>query len=184
MSRDISEALRAELISSHVNPALFIQMEFDSGNLNLWTGYDNKIWNGDTYIGAGAILGISEVEETGQLRAGSVSFSLSSLDASVISLALNSDYQGNAVNMWFAALSDTGGTLIEPYKLFEGVMDVISFDDAGDQANFQIRCETRAIDIRKAKERRYTDEDQKIDFPNDKGLEFISKIKDIDVVWG
>ena len=32
--------------------------------------------------------------------------------------------------------------------------------------------------------RRYTAEDQKIDYPNDKGLEFVAEMAEKEIVWG
>jgi len=32
--------------------------------------------------------------------------------------------------------------------------------------------------------RRYTDEDQKIEHPTDKGFEFVAAIQDLELVWG
>ena len=35
-----------------------------------------------------------------------------------------------------------------------------------------------------SRQRRYTSEDQKIDYPNDKGLEFVAEIAEKEIVWG
>jgi len=40
------------------------------------------------------------------------------------------------------------------------------------------------IDLERARVRRYTPEDQKINFPNDKGLDFVSDLTDKVVQWG
>lgn len=184
MSRDITTAFRNEITADSLRPSLFIKFEFDSGNLNLWSGIGDKIYDGDTYTGAGTILKIDQVEETQDLRAVSITFGLSGIASSVIALALTSNYQGRPVTMWFSVLNSNGAIISSPYEIFKGRMDIISFQDNGETSDFAIKCESNAIDIRKAKKRRFTDEDQKIDFPNDKGLEFISKIQDIDVAWG
>ena len=63
-------------------------------------------------------------------------------------------------------------------------MDLMSIDDSGDTANINVTAESRLIDLDRTRERRYTSEDQKIDFPNDKGLEFIADLQDKEIVWG
>ena len=47
-----------------------------------------------------------------------------------------------------------------------------------------VTAESRLIDLDVTRERRYTDADQKIDFPDDKGLEFIADIQDKEIIWG
>jgi hypothetical protein len=47
-----------------------------------------------------------------------------------------------------------------------------------------LTAESRLIDLERSRERRYTSEDQKIDYPNDKGLEFIADLQDKEIVWG
>lgn len=184
MSRVITDGLRTEVIADELTPALFVKFEFDSGDLNLWSGLGDKIWNSSTYTGAGSLVRIDKVTETQDLRANSISFGLSGIPSTVISLALTSNYQGRAATMWFGVLNTAGAVISDPYEIFKGRIDIISFTDSGETSDFVIKCESNAIDIRKAKLRRFTDEDQKIDYPNDKGLEFIAKIQDIDVVWG
>lgn len=184
MARNLSASFITEIDSSQLSPALLVKFEFASGDVRFWTGYGSKTYNSEEYTGIGDVMGVSTVEEVQDIRATSVTFTLSGLNSTVISAALQSQYQGRAVTMWFAVLDSSGALIADPYELFSGRMDVISFSDNGDVADFAIKCESNAIDIRKSKERRFTPEDQKIDYPSDKGLDYIPKIQDIDVVWG
>ena len=109
---------------------------------------------------------------------------MSGLNSGLIASSLQSNYQGRPVTMWFAVLDDNRNVIASPYQLFKGRMDIISFSDNGNTADFNIKCESNLIDIRKASERRYTPEDQKINYPDDKGLDFIPRIQDIEVSWG
>ena len=63
-------------------------------------------------------------------------------------------------------------------------MDVMSIQESGEQATINITGESRLIDLEIARERRYTSEDQKIDFPDDKGLEFVADLQDKQIIWG
>jgi hypothetical protein len=63
-------------------------------------------------------------------------------------------------------------------------MDTMGIEDSGDTANIGLTAESRLIDLERSRERRYTSEDQKIDYPNDKGLEFIADLQDKEIVWG
>ena len=63
-------------------------------------------------------------------------------------------------------------------------MDVMNISESGDSAQITINGESRLIDLDVPRVRRYTSEDQKIDFPNDKGLEYIADLQDKEIVWG
>ena len=72
----------------------------------------------------------------------------------------------------------------DPYTIFDGFMDIMELSDSGNKANITLRCESQLISLQKTNIRRYTPEDQKIDFPDDLGLEYVTSIQDDEVVWG
>lgn len=184
MARDITAGFKNKITADQLRPAIFFKFQFESGDLNLWTGQKNFTLNDDVYVGAGGLIALDRIEETQELRATALNISLSGIPSAYISLALASNYQGRIVTAWFVVLNDDNSAVADPYEIFRGRMDIISFSDNGETSDYIIKCESNAIDIRKVKNRRFTDEDQKILYPNDKGLEFISKIQDIDIVWG
>jgi len=184
MARSITSGFQTEIEAQGLNPRLFIKAEFDSGALRLWSGLGNITFNSEVYTGAGDLLDVSAVEESQELRANTVVFSLDGLDSAVVSLALTENYQGRKITMWFAVLDNNGAIIADPYKLFSGQMDVMEITDDGDKAILKMSAESDLIDLRDAKERRYTHEDQQLYYPGDLGLEFVSKINDIELSWG
>jgi len=56
--------------------------------------------------------------------------------------------------------------------------------DSGQSAEIAISVENRLIEFERTRVRRNTAEDQKIDYPNDKGFEFVTEIQEKDIVWG
>ncbi len=52
MARDITSGFSQEISAQRLAPIVLAKAEFDSGDVNLWSGYGNIIWNGDTYLGA------------------------------------------------------------------------------------------------------------------------------------
>lgn len=85
---------------------------------------------------------------------------------------------------FLGVLNDSGAVVSDPYLLFSGRMDLMNIDDGGETCIISISAESRLIDLDRTRERRYTSEDQKIDFPNDKGLEFVADLQDKEIVWG
>ena len=71
-----------------------------------------------------------------------------------------------------------------PFKLFDGFMDTMTLSDDGNEAAVGVSAESKFIGLELNNVRRYTEEDQKIDFPLDQGLDFVSTIQDQLVIWG
>jgi hypothetical protein len=56
--------------------------------------------------------------------------------------------------------------------------------DGAETATISVSVENRLIEFQRNRVRRYTAEDQKIDYPSDKGLEFVAEISEKEIVWG
>jgi hypothetical protein len=184
MARDITSGFQTEIESKLLRPAVLVKAEFESGDVNLWSGYGQLIYNSDVYEGAGSLLKISGVQETQELKAISVTFQLSGVPSSFVSLALTENPRGRNISCWFAVL-DTDYTLIaDPYLLFKGKMDKMPLSDDGETSVISVIAESNLVDLRDSKERRNTPEDHKIDYPTDLFFDFIPTIQDRVVTWG
>ena len=61
MSRTLSTEMQAVASAELVRPIYLVKMEFDSGDLFLWSGLGNLVYSGDTYVGTGDLMAISPV---------------------------------------------------------------------------------------------------------------------------
>lgn len=184
MARDISSGFQTEIEAQQLNPIILYKAEFDSGDLLLWTGYGDIDYDGDTYVGSGDLLKMSQVEETQDLVANGVTFELTGVNTSIVSLALNEEYQNRPITVYFGVLDDAGDLINDPYLMFKGVMDVMSISDDGSDSVIRVNTESELSDMREGRARNYTPEDQKSEYPNDKGLEFVPTVQDIVLTWG
>lgn len=184
MSRSITSAVNTIFESSSVSPFLAIDLAFDGGNFTAWTGYGNITFGGTTYVGAGDFLSVSPVKENAEVQANGIDISLSGIPSDLISSALNETYQGRSCKLFLGVLDSSNAVVADPITLFSGRMDLMTIDDSGDTASINVTAESRLIDLDRTRERRYTSEDQKIDFPNDKGLDFIADLQDKEISWG
>lgn len=73
--------------------------------------------------------------------------------------------------------------IADPYLAFDGRLDVPVIDDAGDTCTIAISYESRLIDLEKARERRWTHDDQQIDFAGDLGFEYVPGLPDQVLTW-
>ncbi len=183
MTRDITTALRDEMVARVNMPIGFFEGLFDSGALRLWTGYGPIQWNGVEWTGAGNLIGLSELTESQELRAIGATATLSGIPAEIISLALAEDYQGRRCNCYIGAMSN-GQIVPDPVLLFGGTADVMEIDEAGEFASIAVTIESRLIDLERPREHRYEHEDQIAQYPGDLGLEYVSSIQDQPIIWG
>tara|TARA_R110002153_G_scaffold134623_2_gene284038 strand:+ start:231 stop:788 length:558 start_codon:yes stop_codon:yes gene_type:complete len=184
MSRSLTTAFNNQLLSSELSPFLAVSLAFDQGTFYSWTGYGDITFGGNTYIGSGDIINVSPTQETSEIKANGIQVTLSGLPTELISAALSDPYQGRTAKIFFGVLDTDGNVIADPYMMFRGSMDLMTIEDSGDSASIQLTAESRLIDLDRARERRFTSEDQKIDYPNDKGLEFITSLQDKQIIWG
>lgn len=184
MTRSLGTDFTNSLSADELQPFFAVEMDFTSGFIRLWGGYGDLTINSNTYTGSADFLQISTIDETSEIRATGVSVGLSGLPASLIATALTEDYQGREITVYFGTLDSTGAINDTPYVIFKGRMDLMNIQENGDYCNITITGESRLIDLEIAREYRYTSEDQKIDYPADKGLEFIADLQNKEINWG
>ena len=203
MSRDLTSVLRDVLDDKVVKAFFAIDLKFDSGELNLWTGLGSKTINGKEYTGAGNLLNFSTIEETSEIAARGATVTLSGVPSTIISIALAEPYQGREAILYLGVIgqensstitssttitSDTnissGGTQDGMIEIFSGFMDQMNIDDSSETSTVELKIENRLIDLEKPRNRRFTNQNQKSRFPNDDGLEFVEDIQDREIPWG
>jgi len=182
--RTLTPAMEAALIAADVRPALFFEAEFASGFLRLWTGTGDKVWNGQTWTGAGNLIGVSSVDEGQDVVARGMTFSLSGIPLSYISLAINDAKQGLPGRMWVALIAADGTIIADPVQSFVGRLDVPTITDGPETCTITISYESRLIDLNRPRELRYTHESQQQLYPGDLGFEFVTSIQDKEIAWG
>ena len=189
MSRVLSAEMLAVATADVVRPIYLVKAEFDSTppedrNLYLWSGFGDLTFNGKNYLGVGNLLSISAVDESTDLTATGASIVLSGIQSPLLAIARDEDYQGRPITIYLGALDDTGDLIASPTVLFSGFMDVMTISEAGETSTISVTAENKLIAFDRSYVRRYTAEDQKIDYPNDMGFEFVAKIADQEIIWG
>ena len=189
MSRVLSAEMLAVATADVVRPIYLVKAEFDSTppedrNLYLWSGFGDLTFNGKNYLGVGNLLSISAVDESTDLTATGASIVLSGIQSPFLAIARDEDYQGRPITIYLGALDDTGDLIASPTVLFSGFMDVMTISEAGETSTISVTAENKLIAFDRSYVRRYTAEDQKIDYPNDMGFEFVAKIADQEIIWG
>jgi hypothetical protein len=185
MSRDISNAFSNAVVAAVVAPVMLMKAEFDSGDVLAWTGYGTITFGGDSYLGVGDFGSVDKVEESADVRANGAVLTLSGIPSSLVVTALTEDYQGRPITLYLGLLNLTSGALIDhPYATLSGRMDVMTIQEGADTATISLTVENNLIELTRSKERRYTHEDQQIDYAGDLGLEYVAGLQEKPLNWG
>lgn len=181
-TRDLTTIVETALDGDVIEPFFAIELLFDSAPIRLWTGVGEATIDGESYIGTGNLLGISSVEETSEIAVRGATITLSGINSEVISLALQSTYQGRVCNMYFGVVN--GDTYSNLTQIFSGYMDEMNIEESPETGTIELNVENKLIDLERARVRRYTSGYQKSVYPDDKGLDFVESIQNKEIVWG
>lgn len=184
MARNLTAGTLAELAKSTVKPVIFVEAEFVSGIINVWSGVGQISWDGKSWTGLGRFGGVSAVPESTEVEAQGIVLSLSGIPSDLISKALNDVRPNKPVKIWFGFLNASDAVIADPYLSFSGTMDTPEIDEGGETSTIRIHAESRLVDFNRPRERRWTHEDQQIDYPGDKGFEYVASLQDWNGVWG
>ena len=188
MSRDITSAFNTAIISKVVRPLMAVELEFSDGTLRMWNGYGDITMtaggSSKTFTGAGDLLGISEIEESDILSMSGVTLTLSGIKSSLISTALSAQYTNRNGAIYLGLFDTSANVIADVYTLFKGKMDVLNISEGQQTTMIQLKLESRLVSFEKASNRMYTLEDQKVDYLNDLGFEFIPDLQDKEIIWG
>lgn len=181
----VTPAFAAAAAAQVIRPCFFVQLQFKSETLYLWSGLYSTTWNGNVYEGAGPLLSITGISEDSTVEAKNVTISVSGIPSDVISLALTEVQRGLAAQVYFGLFEADGVTLIaNPVLAYVGKMDQPTITDAGDTCTIGINVENVLVDMNRSVWRRYTDADQQMDYPGDLGCSFVPSIEEIQIYFG
>jgi hypothetical protein len=183
MTRTIASTIVSEIANSVVRPVFLARFIFDSASLNLWSGYRQITVGGHVFVGVGELGSISPVVETQSIKARGLTFQLSGIDSSIIGTALTQEYQDRLCTLWLGFMDSTDA-LIDYLEIFKGRMDTMNIQESGETCDISIAAESVLITLERTNERRYTTEDQKLDYPNDAGFDQVPSLQTKEVNWG
>ena len=91
--------------------------------------------------------------------------------------------------VWFDGLkvelvNETYFMVETPYLVQQGKLDIAIIENDGQTCSMSMNYESRLIELEIPRTRRYTDEDQRIDYPSDEGFKFVTSLQNKDLNWG
>jgi hypothetical protein len=190
VARNLPAGLQTAFTAKRLAPVLFVDIQFTSGIVRLWSGVGSIVWGGFTWLGIttpqGQTLGgISAISERSDVQAQAAAFSLSGIPVTAVQQVLNECRQSFPANIYIAAVDLYSGALLAtPYKSWGGYTDVPTIAADGQTCTVTISVETRLVDLQRAPEWTYTHSDQQIFSPGDDGFKFVAGLQNTTVNWG
>ena len=184
MPRQISPQMLAALGSGSLRPAIFVEATFITGPVYCWTGTGPITWNGQTWLGIGTFGSLSNVEEGTTVEAKGITLTLSGLDPTLLTDVLTEYQVGLPVMVWIGLFDINRQLIPDPLVAWAGRMDQPTLSVDGTTCSLSIACENRLLDMNTSVERRYTNDDQQLDYPGDRGFEFVTSIQEVSLYWG
>lgn len=184
--RDLTAGMATAVQADVIYPVLFFEGTFLNADtlveelLNLWTGAGSYSWDGKTWLGDGQMVAISPLAETVDLEAKGFAITVSGLPSSEISRALGSmrKSRNQPGRLWLGLFDSSGALIADPYELQRGRFSHPRILDSGDKCTIEVQYQSVLAMLGSSEERRYTDEDQQLDYPTDRGFEQVPALQD------
>lgn len=183
MARELTAGVQSALDQTLLRPVIFYEGEFASGFLRLWSDVGSISWNGQTWTGAGSLMGISEITETAKINANGLTASLSGMPSSLISTVHTYARHGKPGKVWLGFLDSAGAIIADPYLAFSGRLDVPAIEESGETCTISIHYESRLVDLQRPRIWRLDDQSQRALYPADAGFQYVADQQNQELVW-
>lgn len=182
MPRTVNASTSTALESDQIRLCHLVQLDFDT-TLRITDNFFPVVSGGETFIPAGHLLTIGEVQETQELRIGSLKISLSSVNQAYVSIFLNMDYLNRRVRIWNAILDESGAIIGDAIATFDGEVTGYGITENKSSSIISVACSSHWADFERKTGRFTNNNSQQYYFPNDTGFRFAAEsIRDIK--WG
>jgi len=168
---------------SNVPYLILVRLDFVEETMRFCNAAYSFPWNGFNWLGAGNLGSITAIEEGIDLQMYGCTLTLSGIASEIIAQCLGTGYSGRNATIWAAPLDENYQVMSDPIVIFKGTMDTMPIK-LGSNAAIQITIESKLIAWERPYGRRYNNEDQQSEYPNDKGFEFVAQMVEKEIFWG
>ena len=186
MSRDLPVLVESEIEGQQLYTFHLVEFQFDSGTLRFTTLNRNIDFGGNTYGATPDFLSFGNVVESETVEVGSMEFTLSSVDLTVVAQALTEDFTDRPILLYRAFLDrSTYQLIVDPYLIYEGRVTGFTLSENIDQSTSNLVWASASIwsDFQRTAGRRSNHNDQQVFYPGDMAFEYGHSI-DFSLKWG
>lgn len=182
MARSLNASVLAEIEKDSVTMCHLIKMSLSTVQYMTDAAF-NIDYDGNTYTSSDYLLSFGSVDESSDVRVGSLSIELSAVGQSFTSAFLSNPYIGKQVIIYRAFLDSSGSIIGVPVVIYDGRIDGFDLNEGQEESVINVSVASHWSDFEK-KAGRYTNTNsQSLFFTGDDGFEFAGNtVKDIK--WG
>ena len=192
MSRDLASNTAASYAASHVNPIVFVKLEFDpssAGTIRLHNGLGTYTWNDGSgnvnWFGTGDLGQIGSIQEGDQISPYNIELTLSGLDAGLVAEAVKEVYYQRPVTLYVGALNDDDQLVATPDVIWNGFIDTMDVRLGGDNGDMlALSAESELAMFERSANLLYTNASQQAKFSGDTFFTHLQEMQDITLDWG
>ncbi len=186
MARGLTSSVKTELATGNIDPVLLVELGFSTPVYLTNASFDitsSVSGSSRTYLSNGHLKGITGVSETNAPSKNSLVVSLSGVDQTYISIALNENIINDNVFIYRGFLDSNLAVISDPFLLFYGTIDEYKITDTTQTAKLNLTVTSHWGNFSKTSGRTTSDNSQQRFFSGDKGMEF-SALTVRDIRWG
>lgn len=187
------QTIAAKLAGREIGASLLCFMGFKDTPRRWWMGLGDLAAGGHIWQGTGDLIQIEGLEQALGTAAPKTTFTLSGVDATVVSLARQASARVKdrpcQVYIQFFEIAPGGdqmpwAPLDAPYAIWSGIMDQMSYAaDGPSQRRVTLTAESIWTGRRRPAYGFWTDRDQQSRFPGDRGLEQVVSLVQKTIRW-
>ena len=192
MSRDLAGNTATSYSLSHVQPIMFVKLEFDpasAGTIRLHNGLGTYTWDDGSgsqpWLGTGNLGQISAIEEGDEISPYTISLTLSGLDTGIATEAVKELYYQRPVTVYVGALNDSDQLVAVPDVIWNGFIDTMDFVLGGrDGDSIMLKAESELAAFDRSPNLIYTNAAQQEKSTGDTFFTHLQEMEDITLDWG
>jgi hypothetical protein len=181
--RGMTAAAKTQASATQLQSAHLLSVHFDAptGTIYLTDYARNIVSGGQTYLGAGHLVGLDAVQETAEALVQSIQATFSGVDQVWIANILTEQFMDRRLMISRAFLNTTTEALIaDPVLIFDGRMDSpsISEDPVAGTCTVAVVATNHWTDFQRRPGRHTSSAEQQIHYPGDPSFDLMNTLKD------
>jgi hypothetical protein len=171
----------ADLIEIHLATAVYFNNSFLNLSYDSPTAPDSGV---NTYLAQGQFLGIGNIQESKDIKVGSMSVAFTAVDFTTLAYVLNNEYIDRRVVLYRAVLDENFAIdSTKVFQYFDGRIKDFNISESPNTATLAFNVGSQFADYDKIAGRRTNSDSQQRFFAADVGFEFAPQIQ-TDIKWG
>lgn len=166
-------------------PVIFAELRLDTGTEYLHSWLGNIVWGSNTWVGAGAMTAVDELQESLDGKPSPIRLGLQAIDSTIRDIVDVATIQQRELYCYLGALDLVSFALIEdPFELFGGVMKQLEYSMQNGEDVALLTGESDDAELDRSPNLRYTNAQLQSEFPGDTGMTRIHQALNSTTVWG